>query len=83
MALDRQDVYVVNPGEMSYGLSYPEARHRKLVGSMLGDLIASNRGVHDVLVLCEPDTEKEIDSQMPSSTQRSQDGRVRVLRIPR
>src|SRR5262249_54554689 len=81
--LNRQDVYVVNPGEMSYGLSYPEALHRKLTGSMLGDLIAPHRGVHDMLVLCEPATEKEIDSQLPPSTQRSQDGRVRVLRIPR
>jgi|KBSMisStaDraftv2_1062788.scaffolds.fasta_scaffold04090_5 4-amino-4-deoxy-L-arabinose transferase len=81
--LNRQDVYVVNPGEMSYGLSYPEARHRKLTSAMLGDLIASSRGAHDMLVLCEPDTEKEIDSQLPTNTERSQDGRVRVLRIPR
>jgi hypothetical protein len=36
-----------------------------------------------MLVLCEPDTEKEIDSQLPTNTERSQDGRVRVLRIPR
>jgi hypothetical protein len=34
-------------------------------------------------VLCEPDTEKEIDSQLPPGTQRSRDGRVSVLRIPR
>ena len=81
--LNRQDVHVVNPGEMSYGLSYPEARRRKLDGATFADLIAANRGVHDVLVLCEPDTEKEIDSQLPPSTQRSRDGRVRVLRIPR
>ena len=81
--LNRQDVYVVNPGEMSYGLSYPEARHRKLDGATFAALVASNRGAHDVLVLCEPDTEKDIDSQLPPSTQRSQDGRVRVLRIPR
>ncbi len=81
--LDRQDVYVLNPGEMSYGLSYPEARHRKLDAATFADLIAENRGVHDVLVLCEPDTEKEIDPRLPPSTQRSQDGRVRVLLIPR
>ena len=81
--LNRQDVYVVNPGEMTYGLSYPEASHRKLDGAAFADLLASNRGAHDVLVLCEPDTEKEIDSQLPPSTQRSLDGRVRVLRIPR
>jgi 4-amino-4-deoxy-L-arabinose transferase len=81
--LKRNDVYVVNPGEMNYGLSYPEAVHRKLDATTFADLIAANRGSHDVLVLCEPDTEKEIDSQLPPSTQRSQDGRVRVLRIPR
>ena len=81
--LKRSDVYVVNPGEMNYGLSYPEANHRKLVGTRLAELIAANRGAHDILILCEPDTEKQIDSQLPPSTQRSQDGRVRVLRIPR
>jgi len=81
--LKRKDVYVVNPGEMDYGLSYPEASDRKLVGMKLAELIAANRGVRDILILCEPGTEKEIDSQLPPSTQRSQDGRVRVLRIPR
>jgi len=81
--LKRSDVYVVNPGEMNYGLSYPEASHRKLVGTKLAELIAANRGARDILILCEPGTEKEIDSQLPPSTQRSSDGRVRVLRIPR
>jgi 4-amino-4-deoxy-L-arabinose transferase len=81
--LDRQDVYVVDPGEMSYGLSYPEALPRKLDTATFAELLASNRGAHEVLVLCEPDTEKEIDSQLPPSTQRTQDGRIRVLRIPR
>jgi 4-amino-4-deoxy-L-arabinose transferase len=81
--LKRDDVYVVNPGEMSYGLSYPEVSHRKLVGTKLAELIAANRGARDILILCEPATEKEIDSQLPPSTQRSLDGRVRVLRIPR
>jgi 4-amino-4-deoxy-L-arabinose transferase len=81
--LKRSDVYVLNPGEMNYGLSYPEATHRKLVGTKLAELIAANRGAHDILILCEPDTEKEIDPQVPPSAQRFSDGRVRVLRIPR
>jgi 4-amino-4-deoxy-L-arabinose transferase len=81
--LKRSDVYVINPGEMNYGLSYPEASHRRLVGTKLAELIAANRGAHDILILCEPDTEKEIDPQLPPSAQRSSDGRVRVLRIPR
>jgi 4-amino-4-deoxy-L-arabinose transferase len=81
--LKRKDVYVVNPGEMDYGLSYPEASDRKLVGTKLAELIAANRGRRDILILCEPGTEKDIDSQLPPSTQRSTDGRVRVLRVPR
>jgi 4-amino-4-deoxy-L-arabinose transferase len=81
--LKRNDIYVVNPGEMNYGLSYPEANHRKLVGTKLAELIAANRGAHDILILCEPGTEKDIDSQLPPSAERSSDGRVRVLRIPR
>jgi 4-amino-4-deoxy-L-arabinose transferase len=81
--LKRNDVYVVNPGEMNYGLSYPEASDRKLVGTNLAELIAANRGVHDILILCEPGTEKDIDSQLPPSAERSSDGRVRIVRIPR
>jgi len=81
--LERDDVYVVTSGEIEYGLSYPESRHRKLVGTMFADLIAANRDRHDVLVLCDPSTEHAIETQLPPTTQRSQDGRVRVLRIPR
>ena len=81
--LKRDDVYVVSAGEIEYGMSYPENRHRKLVGTMLADLIAANRGQHDVLVLCAASTEQAIEPQLPPATERSQAGRVRVLRIPR
>jgi len=81
--LKRDDIYVVSAGEIEYGMSYPESRHRKLVGTMLADLIAENRGRHDVLVLGAASTEQEIEAQLPPTTERSQDGHVRVLRIPR
>jgi 4-amino-4-deoxy-L-arabinose transferase len=81
--LKRDDVYVVSAGEIEYGMSYPESRHRKLVGTMFTDLIDANRGRHDVLVLCDPSTEQALGAQLPPTTERSQDGRVRVLRIPR
>jgi len=81
--LKRDDVYVVSAGEIEYGMSYPESRHRKLVGTMLADLIEASRGRHDVLVLCAASTEQEIAAQLPPTTERSQDGRVRVLKIPR
>jgi 4-amino-4-deoxy-L-arabinose transferase len=80
--LKRDDVYVVTAGEIEYGMSYPESRHRKLVGTMFADLLDANRGRHDVLVLCDPSTEQALAAQLPPTTQRSQDGRVRVLRIP-
>jgi 4-amino-4-deoxy-L-arabinose transferase len=80
--LKRDDIYVVSAGEIEYGMSYPESRHRKLVGTMLADLIAANRGRHDVLLLCDASTEAEIAPQLPPSTRRSQDGHVRVLRVP-
>lgn len=80
--LRRDDVYVVTAGEIEYGMSYPESRHRKLVGTMLADLIAANRGRHDVLILCDSSTVANIDAQLPPSTQRSEDGHVHVLRIP-
>jgi len=81
--LARDDVYVLSAGEIEYGMSYPESRHRKLVGTMLADLIEANRGRHDVLVLCAASTEHDIEAQLPPTTERSQDGHVRVLKIAR
>jgi 4-amino-4-deoxy-L-arabinose transferase len=81
--LDRDDIYVVSPGEIEYGLGYPESRHRWLKGSMLADLVAASRGRNDVLVLCLHKDEQRVAAQLPPTARRTEHGKVVMLRVPR
>jgi 4-amino-4-deoxy-L-arabinose transferase len=80
--LRRNDVYVVSPGEIEYGLSYPDARQRRLDDGDLARLIAANRDRHVVLVVCDPGTARSLASELPARTERTASGRVVFLRIP-
>lgn len=81
--LKRNDIYVVSAGEIEYGLSYPEARHRKLTGTMLDELLAANRHRYDVLIICKPETERAIASHLPATASRWQEGSTVFVRIPK
>ncbi len=80
--LKRADIYVASPGEIEYGLSYPEAKHRLLDGPAFAALLAANRGRHDVVLVCVPSTEEELKALLPSSARREQQGNVIVWRVP-
>jgi 4-amino-4-deoxy-L-arabinose transferase len=80
--LKRADVYVVSPGEIDYGMSYPEAKPRLLDGPAFAALLAANRGRRDVLLVCVPLTEAELKAWLPSNAQRAQQGNVIVWRVP-
>jgi 4-amino-4-deoxy-L-arabinose transferase len=80
-ALKRNDIYVLYPEEIGYGMSYPEGRHRKLEGPMLEELIAANRGRHEVLVICNRATRDGIAPHLPSDVEASEHGAVVLLRI--
>jgi 4-amino-4-deoxy-L-arabinose transferase len=80
--LKRADVYVLSPGEIDYGLSYPEARHRLLDGPAFVALLEANRGRRDVLVICEASTEAALRPSLPGGAQRSQHGKVVFWRVP-
>jgi 4-amino-4-deoxy-L-arabinose transferase len=79
--LKRDDVYVVSPGEIEYGLSYPEARRRQLDGPAFAALLEANRGRRTVLVICEAITERTLASWLPADAQRSEHGKVVFLRV--
>jgi 4-amino-4-deoxy-L-arabinose transferase len=81
-AFERNDVYVVEPGEIEYGLSYPESRHRWLRGAMLAELVAASRGRNEVLVLCIRKNEPLVADQMPAAAQRAEMGKVVSFRVP-
>jgi 4-amino-4-deoxy-L-arabinose transferase len=80
--LKRDDVYVMSPGEIDYGLSYPEARHRLLDARALERLIRESAGRHAILVVCETTTEREIEAVLPARAERSEHGEVVLWRIP-
>jgi 4-amino-4-deoxy-L-arabinose transferase len=82
-AFKRDDIYVVSPGEIEYGLSYPESQHRWLDSTRLRELIADSQGQHEVLILCEDSTEPHISAQLPRTAQRTQHGKVVAWRIPK
>jgi 4-amino-4-deoxy-L-arabinose transferase len=81
-ALKRADIYVVAPGEIEYGLSYPESRHRWLEGDALAQLIEANRGRQEILVICWPSSESRVASRLPPLAERAQYGEVVFWRIP-
>ncbi|HEX5421356.1 MAG TPA: phospholipid carrier-dependent glycosyltransferase [Gammaproteobacteria bacterium] len=81
-ALKRDDIYVLSPGEIEYGLSYPESRYRQLGNSGLEQLIDANRGRHAILIVCEASTDERITGLMPADARRSQHGEVVLWRIP-
>ena len=80
--LKRTDIYVASPGEIDYGLSYPEAKQRLLDGAAFAALLEANRGRRDVLLVCVPSTEKELRAWLPSGARREQQGNVVVWRVP-
>lgn len=80
--LKRTDIYVASPGEIEYGLTYPEAKERLLDGPKFGALLAANRGRRDVLLVCVPSTEEDLKAWLPSNAQRAQHGNVIVWRVP-
>jgi len=80
--LKRADIYVVSPGEIDYGLSYPEAKQRLLDGPAFAALLAANRGRREVLLVCAPSTEEDVKRWLPRDARREQQGKVIVWRVP-
>jgi 4-amino-4-deoxy-L-arabinose transferase len=78
--LKRTDVYIVSPGEIEYGLSYPEAKQRLLDGPRFRALLAQNRGRSEVVLVCMPSTEQELKRWLPRDAHREQQGNVIVWR---
>ncbi len=81
--LDRDDVYVLDASELSYGMSYPEARYRDVHPRRLADLVESNRGRAEILLILKDDTERRLAPHLPTGADRSQHGFVVLLRFPR
>lgn len=81
--LERDDIYVLSKGEIEYGLSYPDARHRYLDDDGLQELLAENLNRRDILIFCEEQTERSFRAQIPANARRAQLGELVLWRIPR
>jgi 4-amino-4-deoxy-L-arabinose transferase len=79
----RDDIYVMTPGEIAYGLGYPESRARNLQNGGLERLIEDNRGVRDIFIVCRPDNEEQIGVELPDGATRVERGGLVRWHIPR
>jgi 4-amino-4-deoxy-L-arabinose transferase len=62
----RQDVFLVgSPGELTYGLQYPDSRHRLLTVEQLRRLIEENSGKKQVILIARSDAYQEYRKQIP------------------
>lgn len=81
-ALRRSDVYVIEGGEIAYGLSYPEDEHRWLDEESLARLIRDSTGKVDVLIFYQANKEEEIRPALSREGSRIQQGELVLWRIP-
>lgn len=79
--LNRDDVYVISPGEIAYGLSYPEDRDRYLDDGRLPALLSRNIGRREILIICETDSEARFRPLLPASAERTEGGELVAWRI--
>jgi len=74
----RQDVYLAGQkGEVSYGLSYPDAQHRYIENSQLAEFIQQQRQTAPVLIFFRD--KPDMGEQLPQTDQRISRGRYTVL----
>lgn len=66
LALNRQDIYLSSNGELSYGLSYPDAKGRLLTKSSFKELLRKNRYTHDVVIALSDSYNSELVPEIPS-----------------
>ena len=81
VAFGRNDIYMIQPGELDYGLSHPESRHRLLDAGGLEALLSTGRRIHEVVIICRERTEKTLPRELSQAAERKQRGDVLMLRF--
>ena len=70
----RNDIYLLNSGELTYGLSYPEDRHRLLTTDSFRRLVAGMAGRRTVFIVCDQSFDPMIDAALPDTARRISSG---------
>jgi hypothetical protein len=78
----RDDIYLMTPSEIDYGLSYSDSQARRLNQGGLAQLIGAGRNRQPVVIVCKDSTEADIQSLLPAGVQRDEIGGLVILRIP-
>lgn len=65
-ALNRHDIYLTSPGELTYGLAYPDAQHRLLTANDLSALIAQQGGSRAIAVICSDGCDQSFIPVLPT-----------------
>jgi len=84
----RADLYLLNAGELKYGLSYPEDRHRLLDPETLLALIATAMGQRDIFIACDVAREQVVNAALNQAglaekISRTEYGDMVAWKIPR
>jgi 4-amino-4-deoxy-L-arabinose transferase len=66
LALNRQDIYLSSNGELTYGLSYPDAKGRLLNKSSFNALLRKNRYTHDVVIVLSDSYHSDLLPEIPA-----------------
>ena len=78
----RDDIYVLAPGEIAYGMEYPDSRFRNLQDVGLAQLIADSRGVRDMFIVVRPENAAPVDAAVPGTASRTEAGGLVRWHIP-
>ncbi len=79
--LKRDNIYLLNSDEVSYGLSYPDAAGRLLDPKAFAALL-ENKQHHPVAVFCSAGCPKAIKASFPATSQHYRYGRFSMWLIP-
>jgi 4-amino-4-deoxy-L-arabinose transferase len=77
----RDDLYMLNSGELTYGLAYPDDAHRLLDGG-ISRLVAETAGRREIVVICGESSEPPLIRSLPANAERTQEGRYIMWRVP-
>jgi len=84
----RDDLFLLSAGELEYGLSYPEDRHRLLTPETLQTLLAESLGKRDIFIACDDGREPVVGSALDQAglngkVSRTKYGDMVAWKIPR
>jgi hypothetical protein len=79
--LHRDDVFLIQEDELAYGLHYPDASDRYLNAGRFQQLLETNAGRRDILLLCRSSCANDLDALLPADAEYRVSGKFRVWHV--